>query len=95
MDKIAAIQIADEYYVTGRLAYEKNEYQKAVQFADSAMELYSYFDEKYKICKTLDLKGKILGRNGNETASLEKYLEGLEIAEQNDFYDLLVMFYVD
>jgi len=93
MDKVAAIRIADEYFETGYIAYEKNEYIKAVQFADSAMELYSYFDEKYKICETLNLKGKILGGKGNETASLEKYLEGLEIAEENKFNDLLIVFY--
>jgi hypothetical protein len=92
MDKIIAIKIADEYFESGYLAYDKNEYLKAIQFADSAMELYSYFNETYKICETLNLKGKILGGKGNETASLEKYLEGLAIAEENKFFDLLTVF---
>lgn len=93
MDKIAAIKIADEYFESGNIAYDKNEYHQALQFADSAIELYSYFEEKYKICEILNLKGKILGITGNETASLEKYLEGIEIAEENKFYDLLTIFY--
>ena len=93
MNRNEALKIADEYYAIGEECLKKYEYVKAVQYADSAMELYSYFEEYYKICKTLNLKGKILGGKGNETASLEKYLEGLEIAEENEYNDMISVFY--
>lgn len=93
MNRFEALQIADEYYLTSEEHLNKYEYVKAIQYADSAMELFAYFEEYYKMCKTLNLKGKIISAQGNETASLEKYLEGLEIAEEYGFNDMISVFY--
>ena len=86
-------ELAFECMEEGRKCFHRNKIEQAALLVQNAVQLYKSVDdvEHYTVC--LNLMGVIYAASGNETMSVDCYLEGLEYALSNQFRNITCLFY--
>lgn len=87
------IETADEYINRGLEAFSEKRLSEAASIVSDALQLLKKTDEWKVYAKALNILGVIYAAMGNETMAIDCYLDGLDIAEEHDAYDLLFLFY--
>lgn len=87
------VEIANRYINEGLDAFSKNHLSEAASIVSRALQLLKNTDELKLYAKTLNFLGVIYASIGNETMAIDCYLDGLDIAEEHNAFDLLFLFY--
>lgn len=88
-----AVERANRFIQEGLNAVAKGNLSEAVEIVTKALCLLKEADEQYLYAKTMNLLGSVYASIGNETMAIDCYLDGLDIAEEQEAYDLPILFY--
>ncbi len=87
------VELAKKYIDKGLEAFSKKNLSEAASSVSDVLQLLKKTEEWQIYAKALNVLGVIYAAMGNETMAIDCYLDGLDIAEEHDAYDLLFLFY--
>ena len=87
------VEVANEYIDRGLEAFSEKRLSEAASIVSDVLQLLKGTEEWSLYAKALNILGVIYAAMGNETMAIDCYLDGLDIAEEHDAYDLLFLFY--
>lgn len=91
--KMEMAQLAEEYMEEGLQKLEDKKMNHAALLIQNALHLSKAAENMKLYAKNLNLMGIIYAVTGNESMSIDYYLEGLECAMDYQFNDITMLFY--
>lgn len=92
-NKQALEKLASEYLIEGLEAYERNELNQAVLLMRNVVQLYRKAGNEEAMANALNYEGVFYSAIGNESLSLDCYLQGLDIAIEKQYSYIAVRIY--
>ena len=86
-------ELAYEYAKEGKQALHDRKLNKAALSIQAAINLFKEIGNISEYIRSLNLIGVIYAAIGNETMAVDFYLEGLDLAIQNELYAMTLPFY--
>lgn len=86
-------KLADEYYEEGRQRFFANRLDEAAILIQNAIHLYKQCEDYKKYTAALNIMGVIYAATGNETMSVDYYIEGLECAKEQKVDNIIALLY--
>ncbi len=86
-------KLAEEYRIKAKEAFTTKNLEETARLAQDAARLFKMCGDDYQYAKCLNFLGVIYANMGEESMAVDYYLEGLECAKENRFYDILSIFF--
>lgn len=76
-----------------RAAFSEKKLGESLHYTQEALRLFKECGEDYEYVRCLNMLGIVYANMGDESMAVDYYLEGLEMAQDKKYYDIMSLFY--